>query len=98
MRIDIRRLAIGDQVMIPITGKAHGAVWGDCVYTLDFDVEAAAVHAGLVAVGETKTIKVWVAPAPTRFGEAERNGIQSRPWATFRAAFIMQGVASTPGQ
>ena len=91
---DIRRLAIGDRVTIQITGRSNGPVWGDSVYTLDSDVGSAAVHAGLLRVGETKAIKVWIVPAPGSFAEADRNGVQSRKWGAFHTAFIIQVVES----
>lgn len=92
-QINIRQLAIGDQVTIPVTGRKTGAVWGDAIYTLDSDLGTAAVHAGLMREGETKTIRVWIVPSPSNFSEANRNGIQSRRWGPFPAAFIMQAVA-----
>lgn len=95
--VDLRRLAIGDQVTTPVTGRANGGIWGDAVYTLDSDPGVAAVHAGLVAIGETKTIKVWVVPSPGRFTAANRHGVQSRPWGPYHAAFFMQPAPSTPG-
>jgi thiol-disulfide isomerase/thioredoxin len=93
----IRRLSIGDRVTIEITGRAAGAVWGDAVYTLDSDVGTAAVHAGLLHVGETKAITVWIVPAPNSFAEADRNGVQSRKWDKYHAAFIVQHAESTGG-
>ena len=93
--VEIRRLHVGDQVTLQITGRANGPVWGDFIYTLDSDLGTAAVHAGLLAVGETKPVKIWVVPPPDRFGEAMRNGIQSMKWGPFPAAFLMQ-VARGP--
>lgn len=87
---DIRKLAIGDQVTLQITGRTEGWVWGDAVYTLDSNIGAAAVHAGLLKAGETKAIKVWIVPAPSTFAAAERNGIQSGKWGKYHAAFFMQ--------
>lgn len=92
---DIRQLAIGDQVTLRVTGRAEGPVWGDAVYTLDSDLGTAAVHAGLLEVGETKAIKVWIVPAPSAFAEAERNGVQSRKWGKYHTAFFMQAADST---
>lgn len=89
---DVRRLAIGDHVTIEVTGRVDGWVWGDSVYTLDSDPGAAAVHAGVLRVGETRPIRVWVVPAPTAFTAALRNGVQSRPWGAYPAAFVMQAV------
>ena len=92
---EIRRLHVGDQVTLQLTGRANGPVWGDFIYTLDSDLGTAAVHAGLLAVGETKPVKIWVVPPPDRFGEATRNGIRSMKWGAFPAAFLMQ-VARGP--
>lgn len=96
-QINVQHLAIGDRVTIPVTGRDSGAVWGDALYTLDSDLGTAAVHAGLVRVGETKTLRVWVVPSPGSFGESSRNGIQSRRWGPFPAAFIMQAADSSAG-
>lgn len=90
--ITIRKLAIGDQVTLPITGRSSGAIWGDVIYTLDSDPGTAAVHAGLVRDGETKMIRVWVVPGPSSFAETNRNGIRSRRWGPFQAAFVMQAA------
>jgi thiol-disulfide isomerase/thioredoxin len=91
---DVRRLVIGDQVTIEVTGRAEGGVWGDFVYTLDSDPGAAAVHAGVLRVGETKLVKILAIPAPGAFVAAARNGIQSRAWGAFPAAFVMQATES----
>lgn len=92
--VDIRALAIGDQVTTSVTGRNTGPLWGDSVYTLDSDLGTAAVHAGLVQVGETKRIRVWVVPPPASFAGASRNGVQSRQWGPYHAAFVMQAAPS----
>lgn len=91
---DVRRLAVGDQVTLQITGRTHGPLWGDLVYTLDSDLGTAAVHAGLLRDGQTKAIKVWIVPSPGSFAETSRNGIQSRKWGSYHTAFIMQDADS----
>jgi thiol-disulfide isomerase/thioredoxin len=96
-RVAIQSLSIGDRVTMPVQGRKAGAVWGDAVYTLDSDPGTSAVHAGLVRDGETKMITFWVVPSPTTYGEANRNGVQSRRWGAFRAAFVMQ-AAGVPAQ
>lgn len=90
--VDVRQLAIGDQVTIQITGRVGGPVWGDAVYTLDSDVAATAVHAGAVGVGETKMVRVWIVPAPSSFPGVERNGVRSGKWDRYHAAFFMHSV------
>lgn len=95
--VDIRRLSIGDQVTIPVTGGTAGPLWGDFLYTTDSSVGAAAVHAGLLRVGETKAVKLWIVPSPTGFSAATRNGIQSMAWGRYPAAFIMQPATADAG-
>ena len=92
-RFDLQSLAIGDRITIPLTGRKTGPIWGDAVYTLDSDPGTAAVHAGLVRDGETKTVAVWVVPSPIAYSEASRNGVQSRKWGPYKAAFVMQLAA-----
>jgi len=90
--VDIRRLAIGDQVTTLVTGRTTGPVWGDSVYTLDSDLASAAVHAGLVRPDETKAVRVHVIAPPATFGAAQRNGVASRPWGAYPTAFLLQPV------
>jgi thiol-disulfide isomerase/thioredoxin len=95
--VDIRQLAIGDQVTIRVTGRIDGRVWGDAVYATASDVGAAAVHAGLIEPGESRWVKAWIVPSPSRFPEALAHGVQSqaRPRAT--AAFFLQPAEPPPG-
>ncbi len=86
----LRNLSIGDRVTIPVTGKKTGTVWGDDLYTLDSDPGAAAVHAGLLDVGETKLVEFWVVPSPNSYSESDRNGIQTKKWGRYKAAYIMR--------
>ena len=86
----LRNLSIGDRVTIPVTGTKAGTVWGDNLYTLDSDPGAAAVHAGLLDVGETKLVEIWVVPSPNSFSEANRNGVRSRKWGKYKAAYIIR--------
>jgi len=90
--VEIRRLDIGDQVTVNVTGRANGPIWGDTIYTLDSDLGTAAVHAGLLRVGETRQIKLYVVPSPSTFAQGNRNGIQSMQWGSFPAAFVMQAA------
>jgi len=54
------RNRVGQTFEFTVTGAASGAVWGTDVYTDDSTVARAAVHAGVVAVGETKNVTVTI--------------------------------------
>ena len=86
----LTKLSVGDRVTLPVTGKKAGSVWGDNLYTTDSDPAVAAVHAGLLKVGETRIVEFWVVPSPNSFGSSERNGIQSGKWGRYRSAYIMR--------
>jgi thiol-disulfide isomerase/thioredoxin len=86
----LTKLSVGDRVTLPVTGKKAGPVWGDNLYTTDSDPAVAAVHAGLLNVGETRIVEFWIVPSPRSFGAADRNGIKSSKWGKYRSAYIMR--------
>jgi thiol-disulfide isomerase/thioredoxin len=88
--VDIRQLAIGDQVTIRVTGQIDGRICGDAIYTTDSVLGAAAVHAGLARPGESRWVKVWIVPSPSRFPAAAANGVQSETQDRAIAAFFLQ--------
>ncbi|MEM8874157.1 MAG: DUF4347 domain-containing protein [Planctomycetota bacterium] len=62
---------------ISVTGTTSGSVVGTNFYKLDTPIAAAAVHAGLVANGETAVVKVTRKNGHAGFGGSNRNGINS---------------------
>jgi thiol-disulfide isomerase/thioredoxin len=94
----LRNLSIGDRVTIPVTGKEEGSVWGDNLYTLDSDPGTAAVHAGLLDVGETKLVEFWVVPSPNSYPASERNGVQTKKWGRYKAAYLMRLAIPVQGR
>jgi hypothetical protein len=73
----------GKKLSLPITGVVSASVWGTDVYTLDSDVAAAAVHAGVVNPGETKTLEIEILAAPATLRASTRNGVSSGEWGRF---------------
>lgn len=80
---------IGKEVAFSVTGAQPGggnsSVWGTDHYTLDSNVGAAAVHAGLVQAGQTATVRVRVVASPPQFVGSFRNGIGSSPYGNYPA-------------
>jgi len=52
-------------------------VWGANPYTYDSNVAVAAVHAGVLAVGQTKVVKVTIVSGLTQYVGTSANGITS---------------------
>jgi hypothetical protein len=69
------------------TVGAMGALWGTDVYTTDSSVAAAAVHAGVLKLGQAGVVKVKVIVPPPGFTGSTRNGMSSAPFNAFPGAF-----------
>lgn len=78
---------IGKTFVFRVTGADNGSLWGTDVYTTDSHVATAAVHCGLVKVGQTGVIKVTVVPSPPAFIASMRNGVASSPYQQYPAAY-----------
>jgi len=71
----------GARLTFLVTGDPDdGEVFGSDPYTLDSHLATAAVHAGLVKPGETKTLRVEIILSPPRFAGSEQNGVASLDW------------------
>lgn len=78
----------GKEFVFTLTGHTAGngqqaTVWGTDVYTLDSNIAAAAVHAGLAKPGEAVAVRVRVVPSPLQYAASVRNGVNSNAYGTF---------------
>ena len=70
-----------------VMGRVNGNVWGTGIYTDDSDVSRAAVHAGIVKVGETKTVEITILPGQSSYVGSIQNGIESYDHAEYEGSF-----------
>lgn len=70
-----------------VTGSTDGAVWGDMIYSDDSALPAAAVHAGVLDVGETGVVRVEILPGQESYDAAERNGIASQSYGSWSGSY-----------
>jgi prepilin-type N-terminal cleavage/methylation domain-containing protein len=68
-----------------VTPNIYGNLitWGTGPYTDDSALGTAAVHAGLISVGQTATIRVCALPGQSSYGSSTKNGITTTsygPW------------------
>lgn len=80
-----------------VTGSTSGTVWGTDIYTDDSSVAAAAVHAGVVAVGETKTVTISVLPGQASYTASTRRGVTTRTWGSWSGSFSFGGGTGSTG-
>jgi hypothetical protein len=76
-----------------VTGSLSGSVWGTATYTTDSSVGAAAVHAGKLSPGVTKTLKIDCSGEASDFPGSSSNGVTSQ---SFSGAFRSFRFSDTP--
>ncbi|WP_312832794.1 stalk domain-containing protein [Sedimentibacter saalensis] len=86
----------GTVINLIVTGDTEGDVWGTDVYTDDSDISAAAVHAGILKVGETKTISITILPGQSSYRETLRNGVESGDYGEWDGSFKFNDVSAAP--
>jgi RNA polymerase sigma factor (sigma-70 family) len=74
-------LELGNRFEVEVTGRTKGLVSGSDLYFCDSNLEAAAVHAGLVKDGEKAVITVTVVKCPPTGYGSTRYGVKSHPWS-----------------
>ncbi len=84
--------AVGDSLQFAVVGSTIGTIWGDGVYTSDSVLSVAAVHAGLLAPGESGVVTVEVIDGPASYEGTERNGVVSRSYDSWDVAYRFAGV------
>ena len=79
--IDEFKSQTGVVLYVTVTGAtAGGTTWGSNPYTFDSNLATAAVHAGVVAVGASKVVKVTIVPSPGQYIESTANGITTQSY------------------
>jgi len=78
---------VGKRLVFRVTGSANGGVWGSEVYTGDSTLAVAAVHAGVLKVGETGTVKVRIVEPPPSFNGTTAHGVTTQPFGSFPGAY-----------
>lgn len=81
------RHLIGQTFHFRVTGAAQGSLWGTDTYTSDSYLSAAAVHCGILRVGQTGVVKVQVIQPPPAFQGSVRNGVTSSNYGAYGGAY-----------
>jgi len=74
------RNQVGMSFYFKVTGAATGPVYGTDVYTSDSLLATAAVHAGVLKVGEKGVVKVTMVTVEPFYKSTTRNGVTSSGW------------------
>jgi hypothetical protein len=94
---------IGKIYRMTITG-ANGGGWGTDIYTNDSNIPGMAVHAGIIAIGQTKEVYIKVVEGQNNYPGTTRNGISTSEWGgwdlsyQFVSAPTSYKATTSPGQ
>jgi hypothetical protein len=74
---------------VKVTGTNEGNVWGGAngIYTDDSRVGKAAVHAGLLKVGEQKVLNVTIVPGQSSYHGNTQNGITTNNYDQWHGSY-----------
>lgn len=78
---------IGRVYQVELEGITQGPIWGTGPYTADSNPAVAAVHAGLVKVGERVTVEIEVLPGRDSFESSVSHGVESTAYGKWPAAY-----------
>lgn len=80
----------GKVLELTLTGAVSGSVWGNEVYTDDSDISTAAVHAGVLEVGQRGKVQVTIVPGRSSYRGTKQNGVQSRGYSAWGGSFWIE--------
>lgn len=78
---------IGKVLLFKVTGGANGSLWGTGTYTTDSNLAAAAVHTGILKMGETGIVQVKIIASPPSFAGATQHGLTSSGYGVYGGAY-----------
>ena len=84
----------GAALYFTVKGSGSGAVWGSGLYTADSALAVAAVHSGVLQVGQTGVVKVIIAAGQSSYQGSTAHGITTNNWGGYDGSY---SVASADG-
>lgn len=85
----------GTVLSMEVTGTTDGNAWGTGIYSDDSDIPHAAVHAGVVKLGETKWIEITILPGQSSYKGTLKNGIESYDYSEWEGSFKFNDSQAT---
>ncbi len=82
----------GEVLYIEVTGDETGSVWGTDIYTDDSYLAAAAVHAGVLAQGETDIVMVTLLPGEDSYEGTIHNDVASMDYGEWSGSYSVEVI------
>jgi Ca2+-binding EF-hand superfamily protein len=80
----------GEFFYFEVTGAVSRKIWGTDVYTDRSSIATAAVHAGVLKVGQTRLIKVTILEGGEAYEGSVRNGVRTRSHGAVAQGFKVE--------
>lgn len=87
---------IGKKLFFKVTGAINGGLYGADVYTTDSSLATAAVHAGVLKVGQTGVVRVKMVNPPAAFVGSTQNGVTSSGYGAYPGAYQILKPTALP--
>lgn len=88
------RNRVGQSLQFSVTGSTTGAIWGTGTYTDDSSVATAAVHAGVVAPGQTAEVTINILAGQSSYPASTANGVTSRTWGSWGGSYSFANASN----
>lgn len=85
---------LGETLIFEVTGTTNGVLYGTGTYTDDSPLSTAAVHAGILDVGETGLVAVTITGNEGPYASTTQNGITSRGWQSWDFSYRVESVST----
>ncbi len=82
----------GKVLHFEVVGSNSGSIYGSDIYTDDSDLSTAAVHAGLLKVGEKGVVKVTILQGQESHASSTRHGITSSAWSNYPGSYKVEPI------
>jgi hypothetical protein len=82
----------GKTLLIEVTGRVGGAVWGTDIYTDDSALATVVVHAGILQNGEKGVVKVTILPGEQQYTGSTQNGVESSNYPAWDGSYKVERV------
>ena len=92
-----RNNGCGPYQAFTVTGSSGGAIWGSNPYTDDSTFSTAAVHAGLIDVGETAIIEPYLVDNYPSYAGSTANGVSTSAWNSGWCGYYIR-ILGTSGE
>lgn len=78
---------INQNYTFTVTGSSSGGIWGTTIYTDDTVIAVAAVHRGLVTIGQTVTVIIMIIAGQSSYTSSTQNGITSNSYGSWAGSY-----------